>query len=198
MVLTSMLWIQRKCLGFPDQREQSMRFFSMHKISRVLSVVIVCSLSGFLRAQDTVELTTGATARGKVRSYAGSSVVIEVKIGNRTIQRRYPKSRVKVLTINGRRIDMNSKTPARTTTAGQGRTERSREEVLAEIDRLGKTPPDWYESTPLNYPKTLDLAWPMPAPRAGTVRRMSASFYGIASTPIPGSGARACDSCITS
>jgi uncharacterized protein with FMN-binding domain len=153
-----------------------MKFFSMHNNACVcltgratrrllLSVVIVCSLSGFLRAEDTVELTTGATARGKVRSYAGSSVVIEVKIGDRTIQRRYPKSRVKVLTINGRRIDMNSKTPARTATAEQGRMDRSREEVLAEIDRLGKTPPDWYESTPLNYPKTLDLAWPMPAPK---------------------------------
>ena len=109
-----------------------MKFFSMHNNACVcltgratrrllLSVVIVCSLSGFLRAEDTVELTTGATARGKVRSYAGSSVVIEVKIGDRTIQRRYPKSRVKVLTINGRRIDMNSKTPARTATAEQGR-----------------------------------------------------------------------------
>ena len=186
-----------------------MRFFSIHSTSRVcladrviwrllLSVVLVFSFSGLLRAEDTVELTTGATARGKVRSYAGSTVVIEVKIGNRTIQRRYPKSRVKVLTINGRRIDMNSKTPARTATAGQGRTERSREEVLAEIDRLGKTPPDWYESTPLNYPKSLDLAWPMPAPRAGTARRMSASSCGTASIRMPGSGVRVCGSCIMS
>ena len=70
-----------------------MRFFSMHSTSRVcladraiwrllLSVVLVFSFSDLLRAEDTVELTTGATARGKVRSYAGSTVVIEVKIGN--------------------------------------------------------------------------------------------------------------------
>lgn len=40
---------------------------------------------------------------------------------------------------------------------------RTREEVLALIDRVGRTPPDWYDSTPLDYPKTLDLAWPEPA-----------------------------------
>jgi hypothetical protein len=46
-----------------------------------------------------------------------------------------------------------------------GRIERPREEILAEIDRQGKAQPDWYESTQLNYPKTLDLAWPMPPPK---------------------------------
>lgn len=37
---------------------------------------------------------------------------------------------------------------------------RSSEQVLALIDRVGRTPPEWFEATPLEYPKTLDLAWP--------------------------------------
>jgi uncharacterized protein with FMN-binding domain len=43
---------------------------------------------------------------------------------------------------------------------------RTRAEVLALIDRIGRTPPDWFEATPLEYPRTLDLAWPArpPAP----------------------------------
>ena len=29
---------------------------------------------------------------------------------------------------------------------------------------MGSKPPDWYEATPLNYPKTLDLSWPQKPP----------------------------------
>ena len=112
---------------------------------------------------DTVELSTGAKATGTIKSYTGSKVVVDVKVGTRTFQRSYPKSRVKAIVVNGKRIDMKS--GATTTVSPAGRTERSREEILAEIDRKGKTAPDWYESTPLNYPKTLDLKWPQPPPK---------------------------------
>lgn len=117
---------------------------------------IVCAL-------DTVELTTGARATGTIRSYSGRDVVIDVKIGTRTFQRRYPKDRVKAIIHNGKRIDM--RTGKATEPPSGGRVERSREDIIAEIDRLGKLPPDWYDATPLNYPKTLDLSWPMPAPK---------------------------------
>lgn len=128
--------------------------------------VVGCG-SAMVAAEDTVELTTGATARGVVRSFSGSSVVIDVKVGTRTIRRRFPKDNVRAVTVNGRSIEFKSPgtgtKPAPST--GAARTERSKEEVLAEIDRLGKTPPDWYESTQLNYPQSLDLSWPMPAPK---------------------------------
>jgi len=114
-------------------------------------------------AIDTVELTTGARATGTVKSYSGNVVIINVKVGTRTFQRRYPKSRVRAIIVNGKRIDM--KTGKTATASSSGRVERSREEILAEIDRQGKTPPDWFETTPLNYPKSLDLSWPMPAPK---------------------------------
>jgi uncharacterized protein with FMN-binding domain len=37
---------------------------------------------------------------------------------------------------------------------------RTRAEVEAAIDKAGKTPPDWFAKTKLNYPNTLDLSWP--------------------------------------
>ncbi len=40
---------------------------------------------------------------------------------------------------------------------------RTKEEVQAIIDRIGRTPPDWFEETPLEYPATLDLSWPKKA-----------------------------------
>jgi uncharacterized protein with FMN-binding domain len=42
------------------------------------------------------------------------------------------------------------------------RTER---ETLAIIAAAGQTPPEWFEATPLKYPKTLDLSWPIKPPK---------------------------------
>ncbi|TKJ34260.1 MAG: hypothetical protein CEE38_18310 [Planctomycetes bacterium B3_Pla] len=42
-------------------------------------------------------------------------------------------------------------------------TTRTRAEVESLIENVGRTPPDWYGSTPLNYPRTLDLSWPKPS-----------------------------------
>lgn len=41
---------------------------------------------------------------------------------------------------------------------------RSRAEVLAQIDQVGRTPPGWFDETPLEYPETLDLSWPRKPP----------------------------------
>lgn len=37
--------------------------------------------------------------------------------------------------------------------------EKTKAEVKAQIQRVGSTPPEWFATTPLNYPKTLDLTW---------------------------------------
>lgn len=39
------------------------------------------------------------------------------------------------------------------------RAVRSSAEVLAQIDKAGNTAPDWCDSTPLEYPDTLNLTW---------------------------------------
>ena len=43
--------------------------------------------------------------------------------------------------------------------------QRSREQVLALIEKAGKTKPDWWDSVPLTYPETLDLGYPPPGKR---------------------------------
>jgi uncharacterized protein with FMN-binding domain len=42
---------------------------------------------------------------------------------------------------------------------------RTPQEIETLIEQVGSTPPDWLDETPLEYPDTLDLTWPMPAPQ---------------------------------
>ena len=76
--------------------------------SLVYVAAVVAVFPAIVCALDTVELTTGAKATGTIRSYSGSDVVIDVKIGTRTFPRRYPKDRVKAIIVDGKRIDMRS------------------------------------------------------------------------------------------
>jgi uncharacterized protein with FMN-binding domain len=46
--------------------------------------------------------------------------------------------------------------------AAKGPPGKSKGEVQALIKKVGATPPDWFQATPLNYPKTLDLTWADP------------------------------------
>jgi hypothetical protein len=108
-------------------------------------IAIVLAVPIFVWAIDTVELTTGAKATGKIKSYSGDDVIIDVKIGKRTFQRRYPKDRVRAIFVGGKQVDM--KTGKASPTPSTGRTERSREDVITEIDRKGKTAPEWYGET---------------------------------------------------
>lgn len=52
-----------------------------------------------------------------------------------------------------------TKTQSATGTTTTAKT-RTKTEVEALINKDGKTPPAWFDETPLNYPKTLKLDWP--------------------------------------
>ena len=134
-----------------------------HPRLTLIATLALCLLAAPLTSlADTVAFKTGASTTGTITSYSGRNDVIEVKVGTRTIKRSYPKSRIKSITVDGRTFDPNSDTGPR---SGGGPAERRKADVLAEIDKVGKTIPDWYEGTPLKYPETLDLNWPMPAPK---------------------------------
>lgn len=45
-----------------------------------------------------------------------------------------------------------------------GATKRSKAEVEELIQSVGRTPPEWYDSVKLEYPRSLDLEWPQPPP----------------------------------
>jgi len=46
----------------------------------------------------------------------------------------------------------------------RARVERSRADVVALIEKAGRSEPEWWDSVPLDYPKTLDMTW-TPPPR---------------------------------
>jgi hypothetical protein len=124
--------------------------------------LLVASLLNSQALADTVELLTGKTLQGTIKSYRGTDVIVEIKVGARSFQQRYPKSRVHAITIGTKRIELTARPKQRQT---GHRVQRTRAEVLKIIDEMGRKAPDWYESTPLNYPKTLDLKWPLPPPK---------------------------------
>lgn len=123
-------------------------------------------LAGTASGEDVAVLKTGSRVIGKVTSYDAKSVSIEVNVGARTVFRKYPSSQIRTLTIDGAEIDLSKETPAAagTSTDVQGSVNRPKKEILAEIERVGNTPPDWYDTTKLQYPDTLDLSWPEKAP----------------------------------
>ena len=87
--------------------------FSLRHALAVFISLVAFPLAVF--AIDTVELSTGAVARGTIKSHSGSSVVMSVKIGTRTVTRTYPKSRIKAYTIGGKRYDPKSGSTGTTT-----------------------------------------------------------------------------------
>ena len=112
-------------------------------------------------AEDVLELTTGAKVRGKVVARTQDDITIEIKVASRTLSRKYPLDRIAAVVIDGRRESLSG-SPGQASEPTDEPRNLSRAEVQRRIDELGRTPPDWYDSTALNYPKTLDLSWPQP------------------------------------
>jgi uncharacterized protein with FMN-binding domain len=67
-----------------------------------------------------------------------------------------------------------------------GRVTRSRAEIESLIEKVGKTPPDWWDSTPLTYPPTLDLDWPMRAEGPWDARKNVGQYLWDVINPNPG------------
>lgn len=136
----------------------------------------------------TLELLSGAKVSGRISAKDDQGVMLETVVGGRTYTRKYPLDRIRVVVAAGQRIVLNESsggpTPSGTATAGasaagsgasaargsataaRAKPEtasspvRSRAEIENLIEEMGRMPPDWWDTTPLNYPKTLDLTWP--------------------------------------
>lgn len=124
------------------------------------AIVSLSALPGSTMAQDTIEFLSGAQSAGKIIEIRKQAreVVFETKIAGELSRRTYPYSKIHAVQYKGkryvitRRIDDQKKT-------------RSQKDVEAIIQSIGPTPPEWFDSTPLDFPDTLDLSWPMPAPQ---------------------------------
>jgi len=63
---------------------------------------------------------------------------------------------------------------------------RTRAEVEALIEQMGKTPPDWWDSVQLNYPDTLDLDWPLQATGQWNSQKNVGQYIWDVINPNPG------------
>ena len=122
---------------------------------------------------DTIEFLNGAKLEGRVMAIDKENrrVEFEVQIAGVKRTRRYAYDNIHLVIWDGRRYEV-TKRPVRAgivlgggndAAAGAG-VKRTPSEVRSIINAVGSTVPDWLDSTPLVYPKTLDLQWPMPAP----------------------------------
>ena len=110
---------------------------------------------------DTIEFLTGAKSQGKVLEIrkAKKEIVFEVQLSRRSHKRVYPYGKIHAVTMKGKRYVLNEmRKPGE---PGSIAVPRSRVQVEKLIDELGRTPPDWFEATKLDYPSTLDLSWPL-------------------------------------
>lgn len=126
---------------------------------------------------DQIEFLSGAKVSGKVTAIRKEvkEFDFELRIGGRTMVRTYPYAKVRSVTIDGKEYVLTSR--ADVTSAGTNAKERSEAEIIQLIEQAGKTPPDWYDSTPLDYPQSLDLSWPVKAPDAGWNNQVNVGQY---------------------
>ncbi|MFO1485251.1 MAG: FMN-binding protein [Verrucomicrobiaceae bacterium] len=101
---------------------------------------------------DTIELANGNKVDGKVleNNTEAKTLTVEFNLGGAVTKRTVPYASVKAITVNG----------TRTVLAEQKSTTLTPTEVQALIAKVGPTEPDWFKSTKLNYPNTLELTWP--------------------------------------
>ena len=116
-----------------------------------------------LHAQDSVEFLNGSVAKGKILQIRKADKEFDFKstVGSQVISRTYPYHKVHAVTLNGKRFVLTPK--SETSASASGGQNRTQSEVMALVNTVGKSPPDWLASTKMNHPKTLNLDWPLKA-----------------------------------
>ncbi len=126
----------------------------------VFGFIASCFHSHLCGWEDVLTLKNGAKLKGKVISQSDRTVTLEVEVGGKKFTRVYDRLRIQSLEIEG----TDSGRSSEDTEGRAGVKPRSPREVQQQIDRVGRTPPAWFESTALDFPDSLDLSWPMPPP----------------------------------
>jgi len=145
-------------------------------------VFLACLLLAGSVWADVLEFVTGAKLEGQIVDRDEKSITFTSTIGGSAYTRKYPIDRVRAVVKGSQREVLKKASPAGppshsghktpSVSGGSGTSgdtagvpQRSRAEVEKLIGHLGRTRPDWWDSVPLDYPKTLDLSWPQPAPQ---------------------------------
>ncbi len=145
-------------------------------MGRYAAVLLLGSCLVHAAKADTVEFLNGTRVTGKVKAIrkAKREFDFELTIGGKTFVRTYPFSKVHAVTLNGKRFIVTAKAAAAKPGRGASGTssadrtvKRSQRDVRQWIEEVGATPPQWLDQTKLDYPPTLDLSWPLGAPKGG-------------------------------
>jgi uncharacterized protein with FMN-binding domain len=67
-----------------------------------------------------------------------------------------------------------------------GPVTRSRAEIESLIEKVGRQAPDWWDATPLTYPPTLDLSWPLRPEGPWDARKNVGQYIWDIINPNPG------------
>lgn len=136
-----------------------------------------CSMIALLlllqETPDEIELLNGQKYRGRLLEEKGDAFVFEIPLGKAGSTKRTFKSKdVHVIWVGKEKRVVNekggSKKPAKAEPAAKKDPKvKTPSEIEDLVKKIGPTPPDWFQQTPLNYPKTLDLSWPEPPPTKG-------------------------------
>lgn len=141
-------------------------------------LLIVSQLSA--SAEDTVEFLNGAKITGLVKEIRKEKKEFdfEATIGSRDVTRTYAFGKVHAVTMKGSRFVLTPMSAAKPTkTDSKGNPIRSKSEIESLIGSVGSTNPDWFDSTDLNYPDTLDLSWPLKPPQKGWNNKKNMGQY---------------------
>ncbi len=156
----------------PEWRIPVTRLLQAHSgIARSAQSLCVAALVLLISAPtwgaDRIELLSGAKLEGEIVSRDEKSITINIVLGGRPFTRTYPVNRIHAVVSGDRREVLNepdaaaSESPAASPRTGSaGRAKRTKAAVDAMIDAQGRAKPDWWDSTPLVYPSTLDLDYP--------------------------------------
>jgi uncharacterized protein with FMN-binding domain len=140
------------------------------------------------RGQDVVEFLSGARSEGKVIQIHKEKreVVFEMTIAGRAFRSTYPYSKLHAVTYQGKRYVLNKRASQGSAEPGAAGASRSAEEVMQLIAAEGRRPPDWFNSTTVEYPPSLDLDWPQPPPQPWDNQKNVGQYVWDILNPNPG------------
>jgi uncharacterized protein with FMN-binding domain len=124
----------------------------------VVAVVVAVGLG--VAMADELELLNGNKLSGEIIEKTEEEMVFRAVMESATAEMRVPLAGIHAVTDDGERTVLNpypeGEAPVRPSHPNDTRTPL---EVKTLIAQIGEEKPEWWDSTPLNYPDTLDLSW---------------------------------------
>ena len=120
--------------------------------------------SGQTTPSDSIEFLDGHSVEGRILEIRKDDREFDFTDPKTNATKTYAYADVHAVTFKGRRFVLTPKQSEPTGDAGNSPGKSStKPEILQQIDQAGRTPPDWFDATPLNHPDSLELDWPLEA-----------------------------------